>query len=150
MNTIDVIKELINNLQDIKYFTFSKYPKQTLIQNTIELSEEDDKLISSALSIRKNIGLPFWDSLMVSCFDKENISINILSRALFHNSNIEKINTKEVVEIEDYIKMNPQENISINSSVMMNCGTVKHLFLLDFHIFPSDNNLGSLAKYVQA
>lgn len=100
MNTLDVINELIDKFQDIKSLTFSKYPKQTLIQNTIKVTEEDEELISSALLIRKNLGLPFWDSLMISCFDKEDVSTNILSRALLHNSNTEKINTREISKIK--------------------------------------------------
>lgn len=70
MNTLDVIKELVIKLKDVKSLTFTKYPAQTLIQDTIEVTDDDKKLISSALLIRENLKLPFWDSLMISCFDK--------------------------------------------------------------------------------
>ena len=146
MNSLDVLKNLIIELHDVKSFTFSKYPKQTLIQNTVDLSEDDKKILSSALLIRENLKLPFWDSLMLSCFDKENVSLDLLNRALLHNSNKETIQTRDIAEIEEYLELNPEENISLNSIVLLNSGEVRHLFLLDFHIFPSDNNLEIISK----
>ncbi len=141
MNTLDVIKELLDELPEIESISFTGYPKQTLVQDTLDLSEDDKILVSSALKIRSNLGLPFWDSLMLSCFDKENISTNILTRALIHNKNVEILKTNEVSKVENYIKSKPDENTSLNSSVTLRSGITMHLFLVDFHIRPSINNL---------
>jgi hypothetical protein len=146
MNTLDVIKEIITENEVISQLTFSRYPEQTLIQNTMDVAEEDLDLISSALEIRRKYSLPFWDSLMLSSFDRDNVSIEILSRALHHNANVEKIKTKDISKIEKIINENENEKMSINSEVELKDGSVKHLFMLDFHLFPSENNLKIIVK----
>lgn len=141
MNTLDVASETIKNNPDIDLLTFSKYKQQPLIQEKIELSKIDNEFISAALDIRNRLRLPFWDSLMLSFFDKKNVSKKLLSNALTHNKNIEKITTRNIEDIRNYIIKNPQESLSLNSEILLKDNTVKHFFLLDFHIYPSDNNL---------
>lgn len=141
MNTLDVVSETINNNPDINLLTFLKYPKQILLQKKIELSKIDKEFISVALNIRDRLRLPFWDSLMLSLFDKENVSADLLSSALSHNPNSEKIKTRDIEDIRKFLSTNPQENLSLNSEIHFKNKTVKHFFLLDFHIFPSTNNL---------
>lgn len=141
MNTLDVASETIKNNPDIDLLTFSKYKQQPLIQEKIELSKIDNEFISAALDIRNRLRLPFWDSLMLSFFDKKNVSKNLLSIALTHNKNIEKITTRNIDDIRNYIIKNPQDSISLNSEIHLRKNIVKHFFLLDFHIYPSDNNL---------
>lgn len=141
MNTLEVLSEVIKKNSDIELLTFAKYPKQTLLQDKIELNNIDEDFISAALTIRNQLRLPFWDSLMLSMFDKENSSTNLLSSALSHNPNSEKITTRDLEKIQNYIKVNPQENLSLNSAVYFKDKTIKHFFLIDFHIFTSDNNL---------
>ena len=141
MNTLDVISEIINNNPDIDLLTFSKFPKQTLLQKKIELSKIDEEFINAALDIRNRFRLPFWDSLMLSFFDKENVSTVLLSSALLHNPNSEKIITRDIEDIRKFLSTNPQENLSLNSEVHFKNKTLKHFFLLDFHIYPATNNL---------
>lgn len=141
MNTLDVIKELLDELPEIESISFTGYPMQTLVQDTLDLSEDDKILVSAALKIRSNLWLPFWDSLMLSCFDKKNISTNLLKRALIHNKNVEILKTNEVSKVENHIISKPDENISLNSLVTLRSGITMHLFLVDFHIRPSINNL---------
>lgn len=141
MNTLDVASEAIKNNPDIEFLTFSKYKQQPLIQEKIELSKIDNEFISAALDVRNRLRLPFWDSLMLSFFDKENVSKNLLSIALTHNKNIDNITTRNIEDIRNYIITNPQESLSLNSKIIFKRDTVKHFFLLDFHIYPSDNNL---------
>lgn len=141
MNTLDVVSEIIVENSDIEFLTFSKYPQQTLIQNEIALSKSDEKLVAAALEIRNKFRLPFWDSLMLSFFDQENISTKLLSSALVHNKNAEKIKTCDIREIKKILNISPEQNISLNSEINFKDNTIKHLYLLDFHIYPSANNL---------
>jgi len=141
MNTLDVVSETIKNNSDITLLTFSPYPKQILLQNKIELNKLNKEFISVALNIRDRLRLPFWDCLMLSLFDKENVSADLLSSALSHNPNSEKIKTRDIEDIRKFLSTNPQDNLSLNSEVHFKNKTVKHFFLLDFHIFQSTNNL---------
>ena len=141
MNTLDVLNEIIKNNPDIDLLTFSKYPKQMLLQKKSALNKTDNKIMSIALNVRDKLKLPFWDSLMLSLFDKENVSEKLLSSALSHNPNKEKIKIRDIENIKIFLDTNPQKNLSINSEIHFNNKNIKHLFLLDFHIFSSSNNL---------
>ncbi|GAB6906015.1 hypothetical protein DESC_820038 [Desulfosarcina cetonica] len=140
MDVLDAVNEIINKNPNINLLTFTKYPKQILIQNRIKLNVIDEKFISAAQSIRNNFSLPFWDSLMLSFFDKENVSIELLSSALLHNKNTDKIRTRKIEDIRIFLDNNPKDNLSLNSEIFLNDNSIKHLLLLDFHIFPSTNN----------
>ncbi len=141
MDTLDVVNEIVNKNSTIDLLTFSKYSQRTLIQKEIEFNKINNGFITTALDIRKKYRLPFWDSLMLSFFDKENVPTEYLSSALVHNSNSEKIKTRNIEDIRQLLSKNPQESLSLNSEIYFENKTVKHLFLLDFHIYPSTNNL---------
>lgn len=141
MDTLDVVNEIVNKNSDIELLTFSKYSQRTLIQNEIEFNKINNNFLSTALDIRKKYRLPFWDSLMLSFFDKENVPTEYLLSALVHNQNSEKIKTRNIEDIRQLLSKNPQESLSFNSEIYFKNKTVKHLFLLDFHIYPSINNL---------
>lgn len=149
MNTLDVVSETIKNNPDIELLTFSKYPEQTLIQNKIKLTDYDNEIISSAIDIRNRFRLPFWDSLMLTFFDKENVSTELLTNALSHNTNIDKIKTLDIESIKELLLTNKQENLSLNSEIQLKNKTIKHFFLLDFHIYPSTNNLQIISNILQ-
>lgn len=141
MNTLDVIDEILNHNREIDLFTFYKYPTQVLLQDVTDLSQTDKEFVSAALNIRNQFHLPFRDSLMLSFFDKKNMSEELISNALIHHKNTNKINTCDIKEIRDLLNTLTQENLALNSEVIFKDQTVKHFFLLDFHIYPSVNNL---------
>lgn len=141
MYTLDVISEILNSNPEIDLLTFSRFPQQTLIQKRIELSETDKELVAAAIDIRNKFRLPFWDSLMLSTFDKENVSPEVLSNAMLHNPNRDKIKTRDINGIRELLMAKPHENLSLNSEVYFKNNVIKHFFLLDFHVFPSANNL---------
>lgn len=141
MDSLDVLNEIVSNNSEIDLLTFSKYSQRTLIQNEIELNKINNDFLSVALDIRRKYRLPFWDSLMLSFFDMENVPTEYLTSALVHNKNSEKIKTRNIEDIRQLLKRKPQESLSFNSEINFKNKTVKHLFLLDFHIYPSINNL---------
>ena len=141
MNTLDVIANIYRINPNIRAFTFAKYPKQTLIQDEKSVCTTDLNFINSALEVRKKLKLPFWDSLMLSFFDKKEVSKTLLIRALKHNKNSDIINTKNINEIYSLLNNNCEYNLSLNSQVQFIDGSIAHLFLLDFHVYHSENNL---------
>jgi hypothetical protein len=149
METIDVINDIIKNNSEIYKLNFSQYPSQVLVQNNDKLSHNDKELINNALKIRKEYHLPFWDSLMLSLFDKDEISLNLISSVLIHNANKEKITTRDTKKIKKILDDNPDINLSLNSKVHFKNKKIKHLFLLDFHIYPSTNNLEIVCKVLR-
>jgi len=150
MNTIDIVEKIVKMNPDIELLTFTKYPEQIPIQKKINLSEIDEEFIANALVIRDLYKFPFWDCLMVSLFDKENVSDRILSSALLHNKNKEIIKTRDVQDIVTVFQRDPKINLSLNSEILFSNSKFKHLCLLDFHIFPSENNLQIATKVIRA
>lgn len=150
MDTIDLVDELIRNNQDVDLFTFSKYPMQTLVQGRAGLRKADEEHINNAIDIRNKLRLPFWDALMLSIFDKDDVSEALISSALNHNPNVKIIRTREMGEVRSFIDLNKQDNISLNSEVFFKNQIVKHLFMLDFHIYPSKNNLSIVCQVLDA
>ncbi len=141
MNTLDVIVNILRQNSNIESFTFAKYPMQTLIQEEMSFGKADLEVIDSALEVRKKYRMPFWDSIMLTLFDKKGVSEELLQRALEHNPNKEKIYTSDVNEILFVLENNPQFNLSLNSEVHFRDASILHLFLLDFHVYTSENNL---------
>lgn len=125
---------------NIRSFKFYKYPSQVLLQDTIQIGKVESEQLASALLHRNATKLPFWDSIMLTFFNRKDFSLEILKAATRHNQNKETIETKDIPLIRKTIESNHSINLSINSSISV--GNEKyHIFLLDFHIPPSDNNL---------
>lgn len=149
MDTLDLVGKIFKDNPSINSFTFSKYPSQSIIQNELYLNEVDNEFIRDALRIRNDLNIPFWDSLMISFFERDNISEKLLSRALLHNQNVEKIKTLDTESVRIFLNEKPGDNLSLNSEVNFKNGSVKHLFLLDFHVYQSEKNLKLVTKILQ-
>lgn len=149
MNTLDVIEEIITSNANIKSVTFHEFPKQKLLQNQIEFSDIEERQFEEAMKIRNTYNLPFWDSMMLTYFNKEKTSNNILKCALRHNSHSKEIKSRDIDSIKSRIIDNPDENIAFNSKVTLLNGDVKHLPLLDFHIPVNENNQKQVEKILE-
>lgn len=149
MDTIDIAANIVAKNNEIESLTFCKYKQRNLVQEEMNFSDTERNFLEDALCIRKKYRVPFWDSLMISFFDKKNVPYTLLERALVHNKNVEKIKTKDTESIRMYLKNNPNDDLSLNSEVIMRNGDIKHFFLLDFHIYPSDNNLKIISNVLR-
>jgi len=149
METLDILENFLDDHPDIQSLTFCSYPKQVLIQDELALTDATSHFVNSALKIREKYCLPFWDSLMLSFFDKKNVPEELLKRALLHNKNINKKRISNIDIIRNIFDNNPCDNISLNSEILLKNGDIKHFFLIDFHIRQSENNLDTISKVIR-
>lgn len=149
MDTLDILENYIIQNQQVTTLTFCSYPKQVLIQEELKLSESANAFINNALKFRKETDLPFWDSLMLSFFNKKHVPDALLHCALRHNNNVSRIKTNDIKAIRDYLSCNPDANLSLNSEVTIENGGTKHFFMIDFHVRQSENNLVTISKLLK-
>lgn len=149
METLDILEIFLNEHPGVQSLTFCSYPKQVLIQNELALTGATSHFVNSALKIREKYRLPFWDSLMLSFFDKKDVPEELLKRALLHNKNINKQRISNINIIRNLIDNNQCDNISLNSEIILKNGDIKHFFLIDFHVSQSENNLDTISKVIR-
>lgn len=135
MNSLDVLSEIYNN-SEIEFFLFHHFPKQKLLQNQVNFGDTENIQFEKAMLIRSQYHLPFWDSMMLTYFNRENTSNQILKCALNHNS------IEDAFWSNDFTILNSKlnDNIALNSKVKLGTGEERHLPLLDFHIPISNEN----------
>ena len=142
MNTLEILYRIGKENEDIESFSFHSFPKQHLLQdNQISWSKTDKQFFNAALSLRNQSGLPFWDSVMLSCFNNPDYSKIILHNAMRHNSIKEDV----YVEKNNLLSTNLNslcdgERLACCSRVQMKDKSIRHLPMLDFHIPVSDMN----------
>lgn len=145
MNTLSLLKNMLSKSTELQEFTFHKYPSQVLVQRDLPNSGVAFEQIEEALSIRKRTGLPFWDSVMLTFFNREEFSQEILTRSTYHNAVCEVIRTGDVGVIENIVKTERGVNVALNSQVFLTKKRKAHIFLLDFHIPPGERHLDVVA-----
>lgn len=143
MNSLELISKIAQISPSIGCFSFHKFPKQQLVQESnIIWSEKEQFMLEKALEMKKT-GLPFWDGIMLSTFYNPNYSERILEKALRHNSH-PQLTYVPKEKLESWIKDQAQDidNYAFCSKVVMaNKIEEKHLPLLDFHIPVSETNV---------
>lgn len=138
LDTLDLLSDILRRHEDIDSLTFFEYPKQVLLQDSIELDAAGRVQLNEALERRDATKLPFWDSLMLTFFYRDKFSHSILQAAIRHNKINKRSFTRDVGLIRNMV--NSGKNISVNSQIRLQ-GEERHLLLLDFHIPPSSANL---------
>lgn len=148
MSTLDILEVIVNSDPTISNLTFYKYPKQVLLQNALCFGSVEDEQLKDALLHRSKTKMPFWDSVMLTFFNRNPFSRKILEAATKHNKNWETIKTRNIRRIRDMIANDKDINLSINSTISFQ-DNQKHIFLLDFHIPPADSNLMVVKNILQ-
>lgn len=141
MNTLDILKEIMNNNSDIISYRFHTFPSKSLLQDAINLDEKDIDLVNKALGVRDKYRLPFWDSIMLSFFGNENYSKTILHQALHHNQRDDLYDVNRDEFLSNGFFFNKKERLAINSNVILKQNKNAHIPMLDFHIPVSESNL---------
>lgn len=149
MTTIDILKNLLHENADILDFTFCVFPKQKLLQDNLKFEEIEDYHLREALKIRDEHHLPFWDSMMLTYFDKSSTSDKILESALRHNSPNKIIISHDLAQLKQESLLMNDSVLAVNSTVLMKNGEYKHIFLLDFHIPISEFNRNQVIKVLK-
>lgn len=142
MNSLEVILNIVQTMPAIGSFSFHKFPKQLLVQESdIKWRENEQRMLDKALEL-KEIGLPFWDGIMLSTFNNPNYSEELLAKALRHNSHL-RLTYVSKEKLASWIEAQAQDidHYAFCSKVVMTNEEEWHLPLLDFHIPVSETNV---------
>lgn len=142
MNTLEVLNIIRSNNENIESFSFHTFPSQILVQDQVlEWNIKDQNHFDTAMKIRNELKLPFWDSIMVTTFNNPNYSRSILQAALRHNHTNSLFYVKAEEITHSQLLHNCNERIAVCSSVLMKDKEVNHIPMIDFHIPVSEINL---------
>lgn len=142
MNSLELILKIAQTSPTISCFSFHKFPKQQLVQESdISWSENEQFMFEKALEVKKT-GLPFWDGIMLSAFNNPNYSEKLLEKALRHNSHL-RLTYVPKEKLASWIEDQAQDidRYAFCSKVVMTNEEEWHLPLLDFHIPVSETNV---------
>lgn len=149
MNIFDLMRKILDTNKDIEEMNFHVFPPFSLLQDVYELDNIEKDQINSALTIRKETGIPFWDSLMLTFFNHEKHSERFFSWCQRHNKNGLLLSSRNISEIESVVKANPKQMWALSSRLSM-ANTSKHLLFIDFHIRPNDDNLQIVEQLINS
>ena len=137
-DTSDVISAILEASPEIESLNVFEYEHPSLIQERLQLTLDEQQLVSAAMELRAHTVMPFWEALLLTCFEKPTGYERIMSEALYHQhhrSSLSRISRQAVAAGQlkkcarvDYV--NPQ---SLSSLVQVQGGKEMHLVLLDFH-----------------
>lgn len=119
-------------------FVFS-YQHPPLLQQRLALTLEERPILEKALAVREKTALPFWDAVMLSCFDEPRDFRRLLAEATFHQTHrasMIRITRADVLSghlTKLALTKLPRGVRSFSSLVETSDRRLAHLHLLDFH-----------------
>jgi hypothetical protein len=147
MPTADILTLLVSENADIAaIFTFA-YTHPALLQQRLRLSRDEEAILAKATALRAASRLPFWEALMLSCFDEQHDVTRLLSEATFHQSHRDsllRISRDQVLagRLAELVEAQPKgHNVSFSSIIELNSEECKQqLAMLDFHCPETSEN----------
>lgn len=137
IDSIDILKRILNDNIDIKNLTFYEFGTYDLIQNRIKLADPLDRVFNEALKIRDMYKLPFWDSFNVSLFNKNIKNFDFLKQINFQNKPTKIFEYDRENFLNNKLYFQKYTGIS---SLINGKDSNSHIPFLDFHIPPSNTN----------
>jgi len=136
VETIGALLEVHREITELALFEPSPAP---LAQERLTSEAKSHSIIEAGLLIRNGLGLPFWDSVLLSCFNTGINSFPILQKALFHNSPPSRelliARSDWSAERLDCLiqQVQPGQILVVRSRVRLHSGEYSHIPMLDFH-----------------
>jgi hypothetical protein len=146
LDAVTAIQRLVGSVPAISSIRVFKYEPPPAAQLRVERTEAEKQLFNKALDLRKIYQLPFWDSLLVSCFSSEEVPHSILIAARLHVSHrasdieVPRADVLDGVLQRFVAELKPETSLAVVSAVQTQKGTTEHIPLVDFHIPCSDVN----------
>lgn len=140
MNTLKVLKRIAEIHEDISHFSLIAFPQQRLVQNWLKpWGKKEDTVFMRALQMKNDLGIPFWNGIMLNSFNNEDYSSTLLKSALHHNpiKHIFYVERKEMISGLEY---DNDRRWAVNSKVRMVDGSERHIPMIDFHIAANSKN----------
>jgi hypothetical protein len=138
-SAIDVVAELLTINADISELCLFEPPPLDPARIRLGDSLVLNSIVEAGLKIRREIGLPFWDSVLISSLEAGAGAFPILEQALFHNAPAMRVasiarahwSRSEVAQIAN--KGTASSVLVLRSRIHTKSGGYRHIPMLDFH-----------------
>ena len=149
-----VLEELMAVHPKIQSLVVYEQETPPLIDGRATLSSEEQEVVRRGLRLGGEIGLPFWDSVLLSCFSQAVPVRGLLAAASYHNptrrttTELKRaaVNEKEIRRVARSASTN---KIMMVSSLVACSGHMRrHIPMLDFRCPESKENLGLVKAVV--
>jgi hypothetical protein len=139
----DIVVRLLRVHPEIATLHVLEYPRVPSLQERSPLTPDDEELVAQASTLRERHRLPFWDSLLLSSFNRKSPPKSILAAARFHNGSRTTVHKIPAGEVTTLLQVNSPETTTaaLSSLVRLNDGSRRHIPMLDFHCPSSAANL---------
>ena len=148
---IELLVGEIPEIESIKLFRPKYFP---LLQESSGISHSERLIIEEGLKLRDDLGLSFWDSILLHLSTHAERADNVLKLATRHNPQdldctvVPRADCKEA-NLRNFIaQLIGGQILAISSSVQTNSRLVRHLPMIDFHCRESDTNLNTVKTVI--
>lgn len=146
MSTVDLIRELVAEDPAIAAVHVFRYSHPPQLQARITFSPAEEDLVRAALRVRESLQLPFWEAVLLSCFDHPGDHTRLLQEATFHRNHKESylrmgrddVLGGRIAEMSE--EDSPAGPLSISSLIEVAGVGEQHWGFLDFHCAESSLN----------
>lgn len=140
----EYLRALVKSNPSILALSFATYTQPPPAEARCEFSDIDFRHLDVALARREREGMPFWDAVMLTCFQRNEIANGLLRAALFHHpmqGNWFTLPRATIIDrgVSDLQSANDTV-IAIGSSITVDGCADSHLPLLDFHCKETTEN----------
>jgi hypothetical protein len=146
MPTTGVLRALVSENERISALFVFTYRHPRLLQDRISLSPDEGALLERAVTLRREVGIPFWEGVLLSCFGIGSKACRLLGEAAFHQSHADallRVSRDEVLagRLAELAASQPEgHHLSFSSKIEIEGQMGKQIPLLDFHCPESPEN----------
>lgn len=154
MDVAELIVEIISSHGEIAGIHIFEAKAAIPLQKRLRPSSDETRMIQNGLQLRSTYNLPFWDSVLLSCFRAKEPPIRLLHAATYHNPSKDAIFIDRNTLTEKYLQNLANEALgnrmlALSSLVKLHDGSQRHLPMLDFHIPISPESLRLVCAVVR-
>jgi hypothetical protein len=106
--TGDVLLALLRSNPEIEAVNVFDYDHPPLLQERLRMTPEERVLVNTALEARRQTNLPFWEALLLACFDQPSGYERLLDHALYHQRHRNELVTVTRAAVEAGALHQPQ------------------------------------------
>jgi hypothetical protein len=113
------------------------------IQESVPPDEARNKLISDALTLRADLGIPFIDAVMLTMLSSgpDSVLLEALGRHFAYLPSIRTVETDPLLPLRDIVSSAPPDSMAVvTSAVDLRDGITKHIPMLDFRFAATNKN----------
>ena len=152
-NAPEVVRRLVLSIPEVAAVSVASYSHLPLVQERFSPSDSERAVIEKALRLRLELGLPFWDSVMLAAPGSPGSLGKLFAEAATHLSlrgRDTRLNRNQIAagELEglcsDAVRSGTE--LSVLSEVVLTDGSTRHLALMDFHTRLAVSALGAVTE----